>query len=203
MRPTLPKIDAELLGRAQRGDGEAHAALYASFSGMVFTLARRMLASAALAEDVLQDTFVEVIRKSGSYRGDAAIGFWIRRIAVNKCLSHLRSAWVAQRASTADAEASLMGRTEDRADRTLELERALDALPALARAVVLMHDVEGYTHQEIGQLMGRSASFSKSQLARAHEKLRALLVGEENDGRAPRTGRPERERPCLTALKTC
>jgi RNA polymerase sigma-70 factor (ECF subfamily) len=75
----------------------------------------------------------------------------------------------------------------------MALERALDEVPDMARAVVWLHDVEGYTHAEIGRLMGRTASFSKSQLARAHERLRSLLEGVEEEG----------ESLCTTVLKTC
>lgn len=193
MQPAVPKVEPEVLARAQRGDADAHAALYRSFAPMVFTVARRMLASAALAEDVLQDTFVEVIRKAGSYRGDAEIGFWIKRIAINKCLSHLRSPWVVRRADAQD-HAGFFGIARDAADTALELERVLDALPPMARAVVWLHDVEGCTHKEIGRLMGRTTSFSKSQLARAHERLRAMLVAEEKESET---------NLCISALKTC
>src|ERR1044072_9098325 len=86
MPKPLPQVDAALLARAQHGDREAHAHLYQLFASPVFTLARRMLASRALAEDVLQETFVEVLRKVSSYRGEAEFGFWIKRIAINKCL---------------------------------------------------------------------------------------------------------------------
>lgn len=167
----------------------AHAELYATFAPMVYTLACRMLASRSLGEDVLQETFVEVIRKIDTWRGDSEFGLWVRRITVNKCLMHLRSSWVSRRRAfdtepfaPPDAEGDAIG-----------LERALLALPDVARAVVLLHDVEGYTHQEIGRLMNRSASFSKSQLARAHERLRALL-----DDTADK-----RQKLCRPALKTC
>jgi RNA polymerase sigma-70 factor (ECF subfamily) len=169
---------------------------------MVFTVARRMLVSTALAEDVLQDTFVEVIRKAGSFRGDAEIGFWIKRIAINKCLSHLRSAWVVQRAALEDPERMLEAPREERPDRSRDLARALDALPAVSRAVVLLHDVEGYTHKEIGKLMGRSTSFSKSQLARAHERLRGLL-SESRRADGHDDDKDTGEELCVTALKTC
>jgi len=90
MPKPLPQVDTALVVRAQGGDRAAHAELYTAFAPCVFTLARRMLASKALAEDVLQETFVDVLRKIAGYRGDAEVGFWIRRIAVNKCLMHLR-----------------------------------------------------------------------------------------------------------------
>jgi RNA polymerase sigma-70 factor (ECF subfamily) len=186
-----PSVAVETLARARRGDRDAHAELYTLFAGSVFTLARRMLASKALAEDVLQETFVEVICKIDGFRGDAEVGTWIKRIAINKCLMHVRSSWVSRRVQS-DAEPAGEQRTGGL--EQVALERALDQVADVARAVVWLHDVEGYTHAEIGQLMGRTASFSKSQLARAHERLRALLEGPEV--------RSETDL-CTTVLKIC
>mgnify|MGYP003576450754 FL=1 len=179
----LPQIDAAVLVRAQRGDREAHAIIYDAFSIMVYTLARRMLASRSTAEDVLQETFVEVIRKIGSYRGDAEFGFWVKRVAINKCLMHLRSSWVARRIDAEDIEVYTQS-VRDGADDQIALDRALAELSDTARAVVWLHDVEGYTHREIGKMMGRTASFSKSQLARAHDRLRTSLQGVPEEGEA-------------------
>jgi RNA polymerase sigma-70 factor (ECF subfamily) len=201
MTRPLPQIDSATLALAKRGDTQAHADLYAAFSPFVYTLARRMLASTAAAEDVLQETFVDIIRKISTFRGEAELGFWIRRIAVNQCLMHLRSAWSLRRVDTEhfDGESNPVATSSD---ERIELERALDALPATARAVVWLHDIEGLTHREIAKLMGRTASFSKSQLARAHERLRILLdcAPEAGDGPEHET---EGELPCNPALKTC
>ena len=189
--PSLP-VPVETLERAKRGDRAAHAELYAVFGGPVFTLARRMLASKALAEDVLQETFVEVICNIDRFRGDAEVGTWIKRIAINKCLMHVRSSWVSRRGPALD---DVVGEQRSAVDDQMALERALDRVPDVARAVVWLHDVEGYTHAEIGRLMGRTTSFSKSQLARAHERLRLLLGGQ-----------PAKDGPtelCTPILKTC
>jgi RNA polymerase sigma-70 factor (ECF subfamily) len=170
-----PPITADVLERAKRGDRAAHAEIYAALATPVFTLARRILASKALAEDVLQETFVEVLCKIDAFRGDAEVGTWVKRIAINKCLMHVRSSWISRRGPF-DEEAVGEARSVALDDR-LALERALDQVPDMARAVVWLHDVEGYTHAEIGAFMGRTTSFSKSQLARAHERLRSLLDG--------------------------
>ena len=165
-----------------------------------------MLGSRASAEDVLQDSFVEVIRKAADFRGDGDIRGWIKRIAINKCLSHLRSPWVARQSrdngATLDAFdgvaaiSSAPHAFDDNARRLSqqqELERALASLSATARSVVWLHDVEGYTHQEIGRLMGHTTSFSKTQLSRAYAQLRReLLIGETD----------EEAEPCLGILKT-
>jgi RNA polymerase sigma-70 factor (ECF subfamily) len=190
----LPQVSAAVLVRAQRGDPAAHAEIYGLFAATVFTLARRMLASRPLAEDVLQDTFVEVIRNVRNYRGDAEFGFWLKRIAINKCLMHLRSAWTSRRSADGDEVlAQLPGRAVGLDDQ-IALERALDGLSDTARIVVWLHDVEGHTHKEIGRMMGHTASFSKSQLARAHDRLRLLLQGGLEEGETEL---------CTPALKTC
>ena len=163
-------VDPGVVLRAQQGDMQAHESLFRAYGPAVYTMARRMLASSSQAEDVLQETFVEVIRKISSYRGEAELSHWIRRIAVNKCLMHLRSAWVSKRGGDDEAIDKATAPGRERADLALDLEQALSLLPATSRAVVWLHDVEGYTHKEIGGLMGRTASFSKSQLARAHER---------------------------------
>jgi RNA polymerase sigma factor (sigma-70 family) len=194
MPKPLPPIEAAVLVRAQRGDRDAHAVLYDTFAVMVFTVARRMLTSPSLAEDVLQETFVEVIRKIGTYRGDAELGFWIKRIAINKCLMHVRSGWIAKRVDTDELESFAGAAPAEAAEDQAALQRALAELSDTARAVVWMHDVEGYTHKEIGKLMGRTASFSKSQLARAHDRLRVALQG---------TPEENRDELCNPVLKPC
>jgi RNA polymerase sigma-70 factor (ECF subfamily) len=201
MTRPLPQISPATLALAKRGDTQAHAELYAAFAPFVYTVARRMLASAASAEDVLQETFVDIIRKISTFRGEAELGYWVRRIAVNHCLMHLRSAWSLRRIDTEhfDGEPSPVPTSSD---ERIELERALDALPATARAVVWLHDVEGLTHREIAKLMGRTASFSKSQLARAHERLRTLLDCTHEAGGEPEH-ESEGELPCNPELKTC
>jgi RNA polymerase sigma-70 factor (ECF subfamily) len=167
---------------------------------MVYTLARRMLGARVLAEDVLQDVFVEVIRKAAQYRGGTSIAAWIKQIAVNKCIDQLRSPWNKRRAHTDESSAPIEPAADVSAETPLEHEherldellQALDGLSRTARAVVWLHDVEGYSHREIGRFMGRSTSFSKSQLSRAHAELRRVLRCETTD---------EGTKPCQGALK--
>ena len=194
MGSQVPRVESAIVAGAQRGDSSAQGHLYEAFAPMVYTLARRMLVSPALAEDVLQETFVEVLRKLHTLRDEAGVGFWIRRIAVNKCLMYLRSGWHSRRVQTEAIEALCPPAQTPRADHQVALESALAKLTDTARVVVWLHDVEGYTHKEIGAMMGRTTSFSKSQLARAHKRLRSLLEGEspEDGGQA-----------CTPALKTC
>ena len=171
----MPPIDSALVSKACKGDRNAHAKLYELCSPMVYTLAKRMLVSKAMAEDVLQETFIEVIGKIDTYRGESGFAFWVRRIAVNKCLMTLRSAWNSRRLDLELTDDICPKTDGEPVGEQLDLEYALTKLSATSRAVVWLHDVEGYTHKEIGQMMDRTTSFSKSQLARAHERLRGLL----------------------------
>jgi RNA polymerase sigma-70 factor (ECF subfamily) len=173
-------IESPQIAAAAEGDLRARELIYRTFCDAVFALATRLLGRPDVAEEVLQDTFVEVLRHLGSYRGDAPLGAWIRSIAVNKCLMYFRSGWVRYSRSGEDIWDRIQ-HTRDgapAAQASLDLEAALMHLSATARAVVWLYDVEGYTHREIGELMGRTTSFSKSQLARAHRRLRELLETE-------------------------
>ncbi len=178
-----PRVDASVVDRARRGDADAHAELYERFSVDVMTVARRMLGSTARAEDVLQETFVEVIRGVGRFRSDSEIGTWIHRIAINKCLSELRSRWWQGRVDV-DVEFLNPARsgTQDEAEAAIEAGRLLDALPDLTRAVLWLYAAEGFTHSEIGRLLGRSESFSKSQVQRACRRLRADREDDDRTG---------------------
>lgn len=172
------QVEDQLLKKAQKGNTAALGELYQMFSRPVYNLAFRMVQNREVAEEVLQETFVDIIRKLGGFRGDAPFGAWVRRIAINRTLMYLRSAW--NRYSQAMEGDSLefvynmnQGPQKDH-DEKVDIDSALSKLPEVSRTVVWLHDVEGYTHQEIGDLMGKSASFSKSQLARAYKRLRTL-----------------------------
>jgi RNA polymerase sigma-70 factor (ECF subfamily) len=172
MTDTLPLAEAQLLvSRARRGDFEALERVYRLYERGVYTLARRLTRTAEDAEDVLQETFLEVCRSIGNWRGEGSLWSWIRTVAASKALMRYRREKLRE-AEQLDDE--LGGSGEDVPLR-LDLEAALERLPERTRAVVWLHDVEGYTHEEIAELMGQTASFSKSQLARAHDRLRRWL----------------------------
>jgi RNA polymerase sigma factor (sigma-70 family) len=171
-------VDEVLLAKARRGDIGALERLYEAFAGPVYTLAMRLCRSREEAEEVLQETFLEIVRSIERFRGDGAIGAWIRRITVSKALTTLR------RKRRDDVE--LFGDDQWKPGgtpfveaidgwRKVDVERALSQLPDASRVVVWLHDVEGLTHTEIGEIFGRSVSFSKSQLSRAHARLRSWL----------------------------
>ncbi len=173
-------IDPAFVRSAQRGDMKAHEIIYRQFSGPVYTLALRMTGSPAVAEDMLQETFVEVLRGIAKFRGEASLATWIRRIAVSRCLMHLRAAWTRRRLLFSeivkDGGTYEIPANQETPELAVDLEAALDTLSPTARAVVWLHDVEGYTHAEIADMMDRTRSFSKSQLARAHKRLREWLA---------------------------
>jgi RNA polymerase sigma-70 factor (ECF subfamily) len=188
-------IDTDLpdaiLARARAGDAGAQEQIYRAFERPVRTLARRLLANRAAAEDVAQDVFVDVLTRLHQFEARGSFAGWVRSIAVSRCLMYLRSPWqrsrrwLTQPAADAvereawgegEADSGRTVRTDDAA--AIDLERALASLNDTARAVVWLHDVEGYTHREIAALFGATASFSKSQLARAHERLRTALQTE-------------------------
>ena len=177
-------IDRAIIKRAARGDARAHEVLYRAFATPVYSLCLRFTRVPAHAEDLVQETFIEVMRSIGQFRGEAAIGSWIRRIAVTKSLMFLRSAWTARSQSLADGwddmtagDAASHGISRH-PDDALDLDAALANLPSVTRAVVWLHDVEGFTHKEIAALMGKTESFSKSQLSRAYAKLKPMLTAD-------------------------
>src|SRR6266487_196164 len=160
-----------LVARAQAGDEAALEALYRAFETPVYNLVRRILRRPEDAEDVLQETFLEIVRNIKQYRGEGHLGGWIRRIATTKALMRIRREQVREMDSLDEGP----GKPGMHVGANIDLERAFEHLSETSRAVVWLHDVEGYTHEEIAEQMGRTVSFSKSQLARAHARMRRML----------------------------
>ena len=182
------ELPPHLVAAARAGEGKALEAVYAATAGAIYTLLRRLVRRPAIAEELLQETFVDVIEHIGAYEARCPLPAWIRAIAVNRALMYLRTPWHRGLEwldkDPGGADRLPAGGADHDAPLDAALERALMTLPALSRAVVWLHDVEGYTHADIGFALGRTPSFSKSQLARAHRRLRSLLgeparVGEE------------------------
>ncbi len=173
-------VPADVIRAASAGDAQAHEAIFRACRQPVYTLIRRLISRAAVADDLFQDTFVEILRSIRSYSGDGSFAGWVRSIAVSKCLMYLRSPWHRSLLSLDDDSAAaapiaLQASIDSEIEFDKDLERALADLPALTRSVVWLYDVEGYTHAEIARMLGRTISFSKSQLARAHARLRDAL----------------------------
>jgi RNA polymerase sigma-70 factor (ECF subfamily) len=174
------QMPEDVIVRARCGEESAQAAIYTGLGPATFGLIRRIVGSRALAEDLFQDTMMTVFERLESFRGEAPLGAWVRRIAVTKCLMYLRSPWHRARlvidrndedSASARQELPALITPDTRAEHH-DVERGLATLSPTARAVVWLYDVEGYSHEEIAQAFGRTVSFSKSQLARAHARLR-------------------------------
>jgi RNA polymerase sigma factor (sigma-70 family) len=170
-----------LVARARSGDLDALEALYRAFETPVYTLALRILRSPEDAEDVLQETFLEVMKSIRDYRGEGHLWGWVRQIASSKALMRLRRNRV-RHTEELDEESAAGKPGAAAVPERIDLERAFEQLSATSRAVVWLHDVEGYTHEEIAEQLGKTVSFSKSQLARAHARLRRLLEAEGATG---------------------
>jgi RNA polymerase sigma factor (sigma-70 family) len=183
--PRLSDIElpCRVVTAARDGDGAALEAIYAATAGAVYTLLRRLVRRPAIAEELLQETYVDVLEHISAFEGRCPLAAWIRSIAVNRAFMYLRSPWH-RGLEWLDKDPGGADRlpatgSDHAAPLDPGLERALMTLPAISRAVVWLHDVEGFTHADIGFALGRPQSFSKSQLARAHRRLRAVLGGDQ------------------------
>jgi RNA polymerase sigma factor (sigma-70 family) len=178
-------IDDALLEDACAGGEAAQRALYTALAPATLTLIRRLVGHRALSEDVFQDTMMTFYERLPQFRREAPLGAWLRRIAVRRCLMYLRSPWQRTRLCLEPVDFGVAAEvaaliTPGYAGELIDLERALASLAPTARAVVWMYEVEGYSHEEIAHEFGRSVSFSKSQLSRAHRRLRAWFAPEEH-----------------------
>jgi RNA polymerase sigma factor (sigma-70 family) len=164
--------------RAQAGDEDAFEALYREHAGRVYALCLRMTGDVSHARELTQDAFVRAWEKLGTFRGEAAFGSWLHRLAVNVVLMDRRLA--ARRAEdtlpeeAAASAPALAARPAPTAER-IDLEAAIGALPPMARQVLVLHDIEGYEHREIAGLLGIADGTSKAHLFRARRILREAL----------------------------
>jgi len=177
--------EAALIERAKLGDGQAFQALYDKHKRRVYSLCLRMTANTAEAEDLTQEAFLQLYRKIATFRGESAFSTWLHRLSVNVVLMHLRKKSlpvVSLEETTQGGEDDTPKKdfgTDDLAlagsiDR-LQLQRAVEDLPPGYRTIFVLHDVEGYEHNEIATIVGCSIGNSKSQLHKARMKLRDLL----------------------------
>jgi DNA-directed RNA polymerase specialized sigma24 family protein len=178
-------VPEPLLTQACAGDEAARRAIYLAVAPATLTLIRRMVGQRAVAEDLFQDSMMICFERLMQFRREAPLGAWLRQIAISRCLMHLRSPWKRLCLSFDPAEfgSGSVGTTlvaPPYRGEGMDVERALASLAPTARAIVWMYEVEGYTHEEIAGAFGRSVSFSKSQLARAHARLRAWFEPQEH-----------------------
>src|SRR5437588_9793554 len=188
--PLAKQDERQAIRRAQRGDPEAFKLLYDAHRRRIFNLCLRMIQDWSRAEELTQDTFLQVYRRINTFRGDSAFTTWLHRIAVNIVLMHLRQ----NRARLHEVSGALpsdedqpspilerLGADDDRLAGALDrvsLERAISHLPEGYRLIFVLHDVEGYEHHEIADLLGCSVGNTKSQLHKARLKIRRYLRGE-------------------------
>jgi RNA polymerase sigma-70 factor (ECF subfamily) len=179
--PTQPDDEGSLIERARRGDVDAFESIYRLHSGRVYALCLRMTADAAQARELAQDVFVRVWEKLGSYRGDAALSSWLHRIAVNVVLMTRRGDRRREQRVTSAEDLSGNGTSLDGdvdppdVEQEIDLERAIAALPPGARRVFVLHDIEGYRHDEIARMTGNAEGTLRAQLHRARRLLMEAL----------------------------
>ena len=173
-------IEREVIARAAAGDPSAQRTLYEEHVDRIYRLAFRLAGDDDLARDFTQEAFIRAFDRLGDFRGDSAFGTWLHAIAVSVSLNGLRKVKRIHARETAidDVDALRLGSTPRRADPDLRdrLAKAIDGLPPGYRTVFLMHDVEGFTHEEIGEALGIQTGTSKAQLFRARARLREALA---------------------------
>jgi RNA polymerase sigma-70 factor (ECF subfamily) len=172
-----PRATVTDVAAAQAGDEHAFRRLYDGHVGRVYALCLRLEGGSGRAEELTQDVFVRAWDHLDSFRGESAFGTWLHRLAVNVVLSDRRSAWRRSKHEIAheDPEGLPVATREAPAGLALDLEQALAALPPGARTILVLHDIEGYRHDEIATLTGVSVGTSKSQLFRARQLMREAL----------------------------
>lgn len=169
-------VQPSLVVRAQAGDTGAFRQLYDDNVGRVFAVCLRIVANHARAEELTQDTFVQAWQTLGSFKGESLFSSWLHRVAVNVVLMNMRS----ERRRTArvfssDALEGLSGGSSPQTGTALDLEHAIGRLPPQARTTFVLHDIEGYTHEEIAEHMELAVGTTKAQLHRARTLLKEML----------------------------
>jgi RNA polymerase sigma-70 factor (ECF subfamily) len=186
-----PVSELEVIANARRGDEQAFQALFETHRRWVYSLCLRMSRSSAEAEDLTQDAFLQLFRRISTFRGDSSFSTWFHRLVINTVLMHLRRrASEAARTAHRSRDPQYGGQPEYSAEDPslrgivdrVSLNQALNQLPESYRAVVILHDLEGYRHEELVRSKSGSVGTSKSQLHRARMMLRKLL----SESRPPR-----------------
>lgn len=184
--------EAEIIRLAQQGDAAAFERIYRLNSRRVYALCLRMVGNTAEAEDLTQEAFLQLYRKIHTFRGESAFSTWLHRLAVNVVLMRLRKKSLGEtsleEATEPDEETGGPRKDVGGPDLLLtgsidrvNLERAIDQLPRGYKAVFVLHDIQGYEHNEIAEIMGCSIGNSKSQLHKARMRLRELLQESERE----------------------
>jgi RNA polymerase sigma-70 factor (ECF subfamily) len=178
--------DIELCRKAGAGSLAAFEMIYQRYHRRTYSLCLRMTNSQTEAEDLTQEVFIQLFRKIGSFRGDSAFSTWLHRLTVNQVLMHFRRRSVKNEKTSEDGEVpeqTVHGTANPNKMPVIDriaLKNAIAQLPNGYRNVFVLHDVEGYEHEEVAKMMGISIGTSKSQLHKARLKLRGLLI-KQND----------------------
>jgi RNA polymerase sigma-70 factor, ECF subfamily len=178
---TEPAPDLDLVNRAAAGDALAFEQLYQLHNRRVYSLCLRMLGTGIQAEDMTQEVFLQLFRKIGSFRGESAFTTWLHRLTVNQVLMHFRKRGVKLEHTSEEGDFTNVVETPLQSTRRIsmvdriDLDKAIGELPPGYRTVFILHDVEGYEHEEISRLLKVSVGTSKSQLHKARMRLRDLL----------------------------
>jgi RNA polymerase sigma-70 factor (ECF subfamily) len=180
------ELDELTLARARQGHMPDCEKIYRSFHQPAFSVAFRICQCREMAQEVTQEAFITAFGKIRQFRGDAPFWGWLRRVVVNHAISAIRRASKAVTVEFQEYHANSAS-AQDQVDMAMDLESALAALGAEDRAVVWLHDVEGFNHREIGKMFGKTESFSKTRLSRARAQLRKLLEKESDPGRQIRS----------------
>ena len=177
--------DADIVRRAQRGDADAFERLYRQHSRKIYSLCLRMVGDASEAEDLTQDIFLQMFRKIDTFRGESAFSTWLHRMSVNIVLMRFRKKPIAQKSldTITDSEeefgtAKELGGPDLRLNGVIDritLQAAIDELAPGSKAMFILHDIQGYKHDEIAGMFGCSVGNSKSQVHKARIRLRELL----------------------------
>jgi RNA polymerase sigma-70 factor (ECF subfamily) len=176
-------LDQSTLERARRGDMLAHAAIYARYGSACYNLALRILGEPAAAEDIVQDVFLKMFDSVRGFRNAAPFGAWLKRLTANATIDVLRAGQRFRADAPDTLFASMPASAPDVEERT-DAWSLLMRLPPRARAVLILHELEGYTHKELADLFGQSESYSKSVLARARKRLNAIASATGDDEHA-------------------
>jgi RNA polymerase sigma-70 factor (ECF subfamily) len=171
------ETDHQLIRRAIDGDERALRQLWSQYAPHIDAVVKRLVGDPDLAADIAQEVWMQIFRALRTYRGDAQFSTWAHRIAVNRTLNALRKVRRLGRLEVElEDDTALVEAESERAFLAASIEEATAALPERARLVFLLHDVEGYTHEDIAQELGITVGASKSQLFKARAKLRRLLA---------------------------
>lgn len=168
--------ESELVQRAKAGDRIAMGELYECHSRRVYTVVRRLVGDDHLAEDLSQEAWIRAFEKLHLFRGEAAFGTWLYRLATNVALNRLRRSSKRGDVESAAELPRVSAAPDDAVVNRRLLSAAIDQLPHGYRQVLVLHDVEGWTHEEIGECLGCTAGTSKSQLHKARARMRSLIA---------------------------